>query len=381
MPPGNEAPMARPLQTQRGAALLVLLTLIVLASSYTLLQRVNQTTSPVLRAADDAAVLGQAKAALVGFALSSTTRPGELPCPDTDNDGRADAPCPGAIGRLPWFDLGIADLRDHSGERLWYRVTDELSLAGKINSDTTASLTVDTAPNFAAVIFAPGPAMNGQSRAASNNVANYLEDGNSDGNADFVTTPTNPNNDFNDQLIAIERSALLLKVEKRVLGEIRNTLQTYYDSNGFFYPYPAPWGSDDCDSSADQGWIPINVTGTCPGQPDWGGLAPLPGWFEANDWNEYLWYAPAPACTQGNPNCSGPVTDFITVQNLPAPNDDKRAILIAPGPDALPGQSRAPAGGITDLLDDPGNNNEADLTFVHLPLDNSNNDQIMVVAP
>ena len=52
------------------------------------------------------------------------SRLGDLPCPDRDDDGDADA-VPGcdtaalALGRLPWKTLGLPDLRDGDGERLW----------------------------------------------------------------------------------------------------------------------------------------------------------------------------------------------------------------------------------------------------------------------
>ena len=58
--------------------------------------------------------------------------PGYLPCPDTDGDGWAEATCgslDGAsgqasrLGLLPWKTLGLPDLRDGYGERLWYAVS------------------------------------------------------------------------------------------------------------------------------------------------------------------------------------------------------------------------------------------------------------------
>src|SRR5262245_11131637 len=68
-----------------------------------------------------AAALAQAKQALIGFAagvtLGGAARPGDLPCPDQDNDGDADAvpacDTPAlALGRFPWKTLGLPDLRD-----------------------------------------------------------------------------------------------------------------------------------------------------------------------------------------------------------------------------------------------------------------------------
>ena len=58
--------------------------------------------------------------------------PGYLPCPDLDNDGWAEATCGSQngdsgqaerLGRLPWKTLGLPDLRDGYGERLWYAVS------------------------------------------------------------------------------------------------------------------------------------------------------------------------------------------------------------------------------------------------------------------
>jgi hypothetical protein len=58
--------------------------------------------------------------------------PGYLPCPDLDDDGWAEATCGSLsgdsgqaqrLGRLPWKTLGLPDLRDGDGERLWYAVS------------------------------------------------------------------------------------------------------------------------------------------------------------------------------------------------------------------------------------------------------------------
>lgn len=390
MAPRNKRQGRETKRRQRGAALLIMLTLIVLAASYTLLKRVNAQKPDILRAADSTRALGQAKAALMGYALRSQIRPGELPCPDYATDGNLDGQsdlCQEngtyvTLGRLPWVTLGTADLRDASGEQLWYTPALEFDGNGPINSETTAGLRMDGGTDqIAAVVIAPGPPTSTQARpqnpAAQIDPTRYLEDANRTADINFVTAPGNPNIEFNDQLIAITRTELLLKVETRVLGEIRNALNSYYSSNGSYFPNPAPWGSTDCDSVINQGLVPINISTTCGSQADWGIL--LPTWFGANNWNQFIWYAVAPACTQPWPNCSG--SGFVTVNNLPAPNNNKHAIVIAPGPDLMAGQDRSPPMSLTDLLDDSENNDEADLTFIDLPLDSANNDQILVVAP
>ncbi len=82
------------------------------------------------------AALAQAREALIAYAVdrpvNSVVGPGYLPCPDLDDDGWAEATCgsqsgdtgqAARIGRLPWKTLGLPDLRDGAGERLWYAVS------------------------------------------------------------------------------------------------------------------------------------------------------------------------------------------------------------------------------------------------------------------
>jgi type II secretory pathway pseudopilin PulG len=75
--------------------------------------------------------IAQAKAGLIAYAVAVqpdtyAKRPGEMPCPDLDNDGDAEITCFQAnqrIGRLPWKTLKLPDLRDGHGERLWYALS------------------------------------------------------------------------------------------------------------------------------------------------------------------------------------------------------------------------------------------------------------------
>jgi hypothetical protein len=363
---------------QRGAALLILLTIIVLAASYTLLKRLNRGPVAILQASDNAGVLGEARTALAGYALKSTTRPGELPCPDTDNDGYSNVAsgCSAYVGRLPWKTLGLGDLRDASGERLWYALDTAFDGATAINSDTAASLVLDgdTGRHYAALIFAPGqPVLNTQARppAAQNNVARYLEDDNANGDGNFVSTLPS---DFNDQVLALGDTELLQAVEHRVLGELKSQLKSYFFTNNY-YPYPALLNGTDCDVSSNfQGQVPITISGapSCSSLADWG--PNWPAWFAGDGWNLLVWYAVAPACTQATPNCAGP-GGFVTVDGTA----DKQAIVITAGP-RRSGQSR-PAGLLSDLLDAGVNNDGTNLIFQKLPLDANSNDQILIVAP
>jgi len=368
-------------QQQRGAALLILLTLVMVAASYTLLKRLNQTPSELERAADTAAMLGKAKAALIGFALSSQARPGMLPCPDnTDNGGNGDSAltCTGAGNvtfRLPWRTLGLSDLRDSSGERLWYAVDPLFSGAGGINSDTLATQTIDgAATRYVAVIIAPGKSLSGQSRSGGqqNNILRYLEADNANNDTVFVTASAG---DFNDQVLGITRDELMQAVERRVLKEVSNKLTTYYNANNYF-PNPAPLGSPDCLISS--GTVPLNIAAACSLQADWsGGAGALPAWFQSNGWDQIIWYVVSTDCVESTRSCGA---NLLTAQGSPAPDSDKRALLIAAGAE-LPGQNRQPA--VTDVnqLLDSAENINGDTIFEILPIDTTSNDQIRVVAP
>lgn len=369
---------------QRGAALLVLLALVVVAASYALLKRLNQTPSELGQAADTAAVLGRAKAALIGYALKSQLRPGELPCPDSNNTGESNGCAGNVTFRLPWKTLGLSDLRDSSGARLWYAVDPLFSVAGGINSNTPATQTIDgEATSYVAVIIAPGKSLKGQSRSASqqNNILRYLESDNANNDAVFVTAAAG---DFNDQLLGITRDELIQAVERRVLKEASKSLNAYYDEYGYF-PNPASAGGTECDSTALTGMIPLTITATCGVQDDWGGTleASLPDWFSGlpnnNNWNETIWYVVSSDCVESTRSCGA---NLLTVNGPPVPGTDIQALLIAGGiklPGVIPPQVR-PATNINDLLDTTVNT-DGDTTFKILPIDTTSNDQIQVVAP
>src|SRR5260221_3921225 len=80
--------------------------------------------------------LTEAREALIAYAadhsINAVVGPGYLPCPDTDDDGWAEATCGSQngdsgqadrLGRLPAETLLLADLRDRYRERLWYPVS------------------------------------------------------------------------------------------------------------------------------------------------------------------------------------------------------------------------------------------------------------------
>lgn len=393
MPRTHVCPTRR---NQSGAAVLVLLVVIIMGSAFLLVSKLNKGVNMRTNQSQDIAALATARDALIGASVLSTVQPGRLPCPDLTNDGVSAAACPTAatqIGHLPWQTLGLGDLRDSSGERLWYAVADSHRPGGsaQINSDTAASLTVDgaPAPGIVAVVFAPGEILNGQNRANPNNVASYLEDDNIDFDTNLVTQapppPAGAPPNFNDRLIVISRNELMKHVERHVVAEVRTALNNYFATPGNdFFPYAAELDDPayNCADTLTRGRLPL-ASGTppslpaCTGVPDF--LPFLPGWFTANNWQQVVYYTIAPACAPGTAGCSG--AGFLTVNNLPVPGG-KRALIIAAGP-SITGQNRSPANPAiseADFMEDPENTNVND-TYASLPLTTTENDQIRVVAP
>ncbi|GMQ89292.1 MAG: hypothetical protein BMS9Abin09_0764 [Gammaproteobacteria bacterium] len=371
----KKRPPSSPRQ-QRGAALLILLALVVMAAGYTLLKRLNQTPSDMSRAGDTAAVLGEAKAALIGYALKSQVRPGELPCPDNNNSGNAT--CAGnATFRLPWKTLGLPDLRDSSGERLWYAVDPLFSGANGINGSTLATQTIDgAATRYVAVIIAPGKSLPGQTRSGGqqNNILRYLEADNANNDTVFVTAAAG---DFNDQLVGITQDELMQAVERRVLKEVSASLKDYYDTKGYF-PNPAAVNTVNCNNLVYTGAIPVNIAATCPAQASW--VTPLPAWFSGppnnNNWNETIWYVVSTDCVLPVISCGA---NLLTVRGTAAPDSNKKALLITGGAPLSPLQIR-PATNINDLLDS-NENKDGNTIFEALPISATSNDQVWVVAP
>lgn len=243
---------------QRGVALVMLLVLLVMAGLALLLAGLGEMFDVHLRRAQTDAVLAQARDALLGRALSNANMPGSLPCPDlvtnlagnnVPNDGVADllsgTQCPAYLGHLPWRTLGLGDLRDADGERLWYVLSPNFrddDSAQPLNSDSHAQLSwADAEPNqLVALIFAPGAALDGQMRTPSNanDVRHFLEGGNVDG--DLVFSRQFPAAVFNDRSIAISAEMLMSGVERRVLREARACLDEYVSLSGGKYPWAAP---------------------------------------------------------------------------------------------------------------------------------------------
>jgi hypothetical protein len=291
---------------QQGQAAIILLLLVGLGVIALVYGMATPAKESIERDKKTAAALAQARDALIGRAATDNSIPGSLPCPDTDNDGSAELfagnSCPSYIGRLPWRTLGLPDLRDGSGERLWYALSSNFRdhpLVQPLNSDTAGQLTITgsaAAANVIAIVFSPGSVVGAQLRNAANenNVANYLEGENANG--DTVYTAALASDTFNDNLLPITSDALFNVVNIRVAKEAIAALETYRALNNY-YPFANPYGSlppYNCSNGLNRGRIPITPTGC--GQAAWPGSAPV--WFANNNWNLVTHYAFSKACGQ-----------------------------------------------------------------------------------
>ena len=364
--------------------MLILFVIAVAAISF-LVSSLKSSSSQTERDKITAAALAQAKEALIGFAegvnlISSAARPGDLPCPDTDDDGQAQSSCDAQVkrlGRLPWKTLKLPDLRDGYGERLWYAVSTNFknnTRIGNLNSDTIGTITVRDASGTIvnngvqftaaiAVVISPGASITRQDGlvqtrdvAGNLNPKNYLDIlvGTED-NAGFIESTTDGfikgriwdssrNTVVNDEFVTITYSELMPLVEKRVREEVLACLTYYAANNDGRYPWaakmdtsatPLPPAYSD-DSNVLFGRLPdtpfVNT------QTDGGALSTMDdiwtpecniksasGWWL--NWKEMVFYAVAGGCKPSPATgCSGTL-----VVNPPSSTPDKRIVVIVAG--------------------------------------------------
>lgn len=196
---------------QHGSGLIAVLLMAALVGATGMLAQGDLAAKARARAHNHSMrALAQARSALIGYATSYAERhPGEaygfLPCPDTGNTGSTPigacgARGQGAIGRLPYRTLGLADLRDGWGQCLWYAVAGSTKHNPKplmLNWDSPGQFRPQTPggeplsppdAQIAAVVFAPGVPLERQSRPAgsgrrcpgsdssSGDIAHFLDD-------------------------------------------------------------------------------------------------------------------------------------------------------------------------------------------------------------
>ncbi|HEV8646527.1 MAG TPA: hypothetical protein VGR01_13275 [Burkholderiales bacterium] len=319
---------------QRGQIIILTVLILVLGAGFLVFSMASSRSIANQRAAETGAALAQTRQALMGWSASRTPvtgsltiRPGELPCPDMNNNGLDDdGSCSGgAIGRVPWKTLDIPEPVDGSGETLWYAIAGAFRYKNvnpqPITSDTQGNLTVYhnssatvLTSKAIAVLFAPGPPVGAQSRGSTtavcattgttiprqNCAANYLEATGGGNNAQtggpFIQAETSVT--FNDQVLAITNADLMPIVEQRVAREMMSLLQRYKIATGDY-----PWAdrADGKSNGPPNGYnrarFPCDAVDTLP--VDWGsgGTPTLPDWLTNgcgnNGWASVVYYAVA----------------------------------------------------------------------------------------
>jgi hypothetical protein len=253
---------------QKGVALIIFALVVALVLTSLLISQLDAPQVKIARDKTTAVVLAQAKAALIARAVMDSNIPGSLPCPSTSitYDGVADtlsaSNCPNYIGWYPWKTLSTGDIRDGNSERLWYVISpayrDNLAVL-PLNSDTAGTLNVDGTSDIVAIIFAPGTSIS-QSRP-SNNVVDYLEGTNTNGDTTYSAMLSATQN---DKLITISRDEIMRPVEKRVAGEVLSCLKDY-NKNSNVIPIS---GLPDGDGNLDRHPWSTNGAGSYPSFAD-----------------------------------------------------------------------------------------------------------------
>ena len=370
--------------------MLLVVMLVGMAAALLVYGMADTTTLALRRDQNTAVALAQAKQALIGRAVSDVNRPGSLPCPDTDDDGSAELfavnDCPSYIGRLPWKTLGLPDLRDSGGERLWYALSNKFRdhpTAEPINSDTTGNRTVyseSTATTLTAeavaVIFAPGPVVAGQIRdpANANNAVNYLDTKGGVNNAiaagPFISALRSDT--FNDKIMVITTADLMPPVEQRVAREVRSALLAYKDNSGCnCYPW-ADISDGTSQTDLNRGRVPTTAL-----PENWGtGTIPaLPGWYVNNDWRLVIYYAVGRNFLQsGGAACAFCVDPTLTVNGVTG----KQAVIITPGP---AGVSGAHTNWPFDYFEDAQNNDDSNDIYVTPSSTAYARDRLYIIRP
>jgi hypothetical protein len=389
--------MLKPIIKQKGAVLIIFAVIFAVAAMAFFVSQLDAAGEEIDRDKRTVAALAEAKAALIGHAvgvnLLGARRPGDLPCPDNYplgdiNEGNSTAPCnANALGRLPWKTLGISDLRDGNGERLWYAVSTtfknstrttctSMGQPGCLNSDTNGTITVrDTSGTIInngtnssaaiAVVIASGSPLQRQdglvqNRSVANyNIASHYLDNITAGedNSNFADNSTNGFINgiikdasqqviVNDRLIVISQNDLMPLLEKRVANEVLYCLKDYALTNpGGINRHP--WSTNGAgaytsfaDSADDRfGRIPdITFSSTEASSASlmndtWTGnckIASLSGWWL--NWKELVFYAVGwdrdPSNSFPAPACDNDVANDCLTIVTPTGNQTNKGVAV-----------------------------------------------------
>lgn len=180
---------------QRGAALIIMITILALMVSSALLSGLDTHTLKVKRDKKTNKALARAKQVLINYALLSDKLPsspgvGYLPCPDMTGDGLSNEPCgvsgESVEGWLPWQTLGEKTLVDKDKTCLRYAVSGHYKINPStplvkapptpghfvIHDETNSHLVGSVPAEYAlAVVFAPHKIVAGQARGLNGGAA------------------------------------------------------------------------------------------------------------------------------------------------------------------------------------------------------------------
>lgn len=332
--------MRQTIQRQRGVTAWVILLILSGLAGFAL--QASMSVQPKQLAMQKTmAALALAQQALLAYANQplgltpceiNCARPGDLPCPDRNNDGVAETSCSNTarIGRLPWKTLGVGDIVDGSGERLWYAVSERYKNNPRVlplNADTAGGWSVAATSGISwdatqgngvvAVIIAPmQPLVRTDGWAQQRNdtsvdgIKNYLDIADAGDNANpvessvhgFVQAPASIS--FNDVVWPITATLMHRHMQQQVLAEVKRALRCSAGPCAAL-PTAAAMADNSClgaqsltagqcaAASLGLGRLPLDTAAHWP-------LAVehmLDGdarhhWFQQNGWREQVFYQP-----------------------------------------------------------------------------------------
>lgn len=349
--------------------------------------------------------------------------PGELPCPDRNYDGRYSAFGDGSASRcltyagwLPHITLDIDEIRDSSGSRIWYAVSDNYQTQKNevLNSTTAGTLMLD-GNEVVAVLIAPGEPINaaqesrntiGGNEFADNVVDYFLDFSNADGDpteSDQLNNPdairassyfTQENNaGSNDIVIGITAAELWQHAATWPMQHARAKLLEFHDDDQHL-PFAKDSNGDCTDDGFAllQGLIPVADEGGDCGDDE--GIA-VEEWFTYNEWDQVIFYAVSALCAGADQDdvCDVPdVGDLYYEDRIDDADDTHAALLIHAGAimqqetecHSRPPYSQVdprlplPAGIICDYLE-LDENTDADNNFVRPGSNQVSNDYFLTI--
>lgn len=305
--------MQKSITKQKGAVVILMAFIIGLALLAYLLHAFDPARLRLEQDKKTMQTLNEAKQALIAWSVSHQYTPGQMPWPDRHldpliYDGSSDcvttafqysyllgqlpsqpdtSPCLDPNNGLNVY-LGLStypslgqEFRDAQGNRLWYAVSRNLVRDHATSTNPVINPNIISAPTYqwlqvldrngnlvsdrvAAVILAPGEALDGQNRAGAADASQFLDRfqigaavfnnrGYATDDEDFIIGDNGRNlsaNDptyvkpynFNDKLVYVTIDELMAALEKRVGEQVRSSLKIYQDTNGY-YPYAAQLGT------------------------------------------------------------------------------------------------------------------------------------------